>query len=135
MVEHPAGAAFTGPVYPLNILEASARMRSLISLAAAMLLGSALLMSALAGQQGAGGAAKKPEAKAPPAQAAPEDGVPRIAPMEAHELFEKGKAIIVDVRSESSYRIGHIQGALWMPDIASRIKELPRDKTIVLYCS
>ncbi len=110
-------------------------MRSLIS-AAATLLGLALLMSVLAGQQGSGGAAaKKPEAKAPPAQAAHEDGVPRIAPMEAHELIEKGKAIIVDVRSESSYRIGHIQGALWMPDVATRIKELPRDKMIITYCS
>ena len=110
-------------------------MRSLISLAAALLLGSAFLMSVVAGQQGAGGAAKKPEAKAPPAQAAPADGVPRIAPIEAHELVEKGKAIIVDVRSESSYRIGHVQGALWMPDVATRIKELPRDKMIITYCS
>ncbi len=110
-------------------------MRSLISLASAILLGSALLMSVLAGQEGSGGAAKKPDAKTPPAHAAHEDGVPRIAPIEAHELIEKGKAIMVDVRSESSYRIGHIQGALWMPDVTSRIKELPRDKMIITYCS
>ncbi|MBA3804214.1 MAG: hypothetical protein H0X14_00660 [Acidobacteria bacterium] len=110
-------------------------MRSLISLGMAILLGLALLMSVSAGQQGPGVAAKKPEAKAPPAQAVPEDGVPRIAPMEAHDLIEKGKAIIVDVRSESSYRIGHVQGALWMPDVTSRIKELPRDKMIITYCS
>lgn len=110
-------------------------MRSLISLAAAVLLGSALLMSGVAGQQGGGGAAKKPEAKDPPAQAATEDGVPRIAPTEAHELTEKGKAIIVDVRSESSYRISHIQGALWMPDVAARLKELPRERMIITYCS
>ncbi len=110
-------------------------MRSLISLGMAILLGLALLMSVFAGQQGPGVAAKKPEAKAPPAQAVPEDGVPRIAPMEAHDLIEKGKAIIVDVRSESSYRIGHVQGALWMPDVASRLKELPRDKMIITYCS
>ena len=86
------------------------------------------------------GAAKKPEENAPPqspppTQTTPEDGVPRIAPAEAHDAFEKGKAIIVDVRSESSYRVGHIQGALWMPDVASRTKELPRDKMIITYCS
>ena len=100
-----------------------------------MLLGLALLTSVVAGQEGSGGAAKKPEAKAPPAQAAHDDGVTRIAPVEAHELIEKGKAIIVDVRSESSYRVGHVQGALWMPDVASRTKELPRDKMIITYCS
>ena len=111
-------------------------MRSLSLLTASLLIGMALLTSVLAGQQGTGGSAKKPEAKAPPpAQAAPQDGVPRITVAEAREAFEKGKAIIVDVRSESAYHAGHILGARWMPDIASRIKELPRDKMIITYCS
>lgn len=100
------------------------------------MIGLALLTSVLAGQQGgAGESAKKPEAKAPPAQAAPSDGVPRITVAEAHAAFEKGTAIIIDVRSESSYRAGRIQGALWMTDVASHIKELPRDKMIITYCS
>ena len=111
-------------------------MRFLSLLAAAMLLGLALLTSVLAGQEGgAGESAKKPEAKAPPAQHTHEDGVPRITVAEAHAAFEKGKAIIIDVRDESAYRTGRIQGALWMQDVASRIKELPRDKTIITYCS
>ena len=112
-------------------------MRSLILLAASLLLGLALSMNVLAGQQGSGGStAKKPETKpAPPAQATTDDGVPRITVAEAREALEKGKAIIVDVRSESSYRIGHVLGALWMPDIAQRTKELPRDKMIITYCS
>jgi len=111
-------------------------MRSLTLLAASLLLGLALLMNVLAGQQGSGGSAKKPETKpTPPAQTTPDDGVPRITVAEAREALEKGKAIIVDVRSESSYHVGHILGALWMPDIASRTKELPRDKMIITYCS
>jgi 3-mercaptopyruvate sulfurtransferase SseA len=112
-------------------------MRSLILLAVSLLLGLALLASVPAGQQGSGGStAKEPETKAtPPAQAAPADGVPRITVAEAREALEKGTAIIVDVRSESSYHVGHILGALWMPDIASRTKELPRDKMIITYCS
>jgi 3-mercaptopyruvate sulfurtransferase SseA len=111
-------------------------MRSLTLLAASLVLGLALLMSVLAGQQGSGGSAKKPETKAPPtAQATPDDGVPRITVAEAREALEKGKAIIVDVRSESSYHAGHVLGALWMPDIAQRTKELPRDKMIITYCS
>ncbi len=109
-------------------------MRSLTSSAATVLLVSALFLTVVAGQ-GAGGAGKKPETKAPPSQAAPEDGVPRIAQAEARDAFDKGKAIFVDVRGEDSYRAGHIKGALWMPDIAQRVKELPRDKMIITYCS
>jgi 3-mercaptopyruvate sulfurtransferase SseA len=113
-------------------------MRFPTSLLTAIVLGLLILNTGFAGQGGSGGgSAKKPEEKAPapPAQTVPEDGVPRVTAVEAHDAVEKGKAIIVDVRSESSYRMGHIQGALWMPDVASRTKELPRDKMIVFYCS
>ncbi len=113
-------------------------MRFLTSLLAVTVLGLLILTTAF-GQGGSsgGGSAKKSEEKrpTPPAPTAPQDGVPRITAVEAHDAFEKGKAIIVDVRSESSYRIGHIQGALWMPDVAARTKELPRDKIIITYCS
>jgi Rhodanese-like domain len=132
-------ASFTGlGLFLVNELEAPARMRYLTLSLAAMMLLVALSAAPLMGQQGAGGTAKKPEQKAPqapPAQAVPDDGVARITPAEAHAMLEKGTAVIVDVRGEDSYRIGHIKGALWMPDIATRTKELPRDKTIITYCS
>lgn len=98
----------------------------------ALLLVYALSMTVVSGQ---GGTAKKPEAKAPPSHATHEDGVARVTTAEAHDLMEKGKAVMVDVRGEESFRIGHIKGALWMPDVARRVKELPRDKTIITYCS
>jgi hypothetical protein len=107
-------------------------MRYLTLLLTALVLVSALLLTVVSGE---GGTAQKPETKAPPPQATPEDGVARVTITEAHDLMEKGKAILVDVRGEESFRIGHIKGALWMPDVAQRVKELPRDKMIVTYCS
>ena len=109
-------------------------MRYLTLLLTALLLVSALLITVVSGE-GQGGTVKKPEEKAPPSHATPEDGVARITTAEAHDLMEKGRAIIVDVRGDASYRIGHIKGALWMPDVAQRTKELPRDKMIITYCS
>ena len=140
MFEHPLGwRTLPFSLFPLyTCWRLKGLMRFLTSLLTATVLGLLILTTGFAGQGGSGGgSAKKPEQKAPtpPAQTVPEDGVPRITAIEAHDAFEKGKAIIVDVRSESSYRIGHIQGALWMPDVAARTKELPRDKMIITYCS
>ena len=46
--------------------------------------------------------------------------------------------VIVDVRIVFSYDAGHIPGAISMQypfEIRERHHELPRDKTLVLYCS
>jgi predicted sulfurtransferase len=65
------------------------------------------------------------------------DGVRRITPEEARQMFESGKAIIIDVRDEGSYKAGHVKGARWIQadEIGSRLKELPRDTMIITYCS
>ena len=65
------------------------------------------------------------------------DGARRITPDEVRELLKKNQAVLIDVRSESAYKAGHIKGALWIPanEIGDRAKDLPRDKTIVTYCS
>jgi rhodanese-related sulfurtransferase len=65
------------------------------------------------------------------------DGVRRISPAELREVLKKGQAILIDVRSEESYRAGHIKGARLIPvnDIGSKIGELPKDKLIATYCS
>ncbi len=65
------------------------------------------------------------------------DGVQRITTSELKDLMDKGEAYVVDVRTEASFKAGHIRGAILIPtkDVASRAKELPRDKTIVTYCS
>ena len=73
----------------------------------------------------------------PAAAPLPSDGVRRITPSEVHEAVARGEAVVLDVRPESQYKAGHIQGTLWIPDneISNRFNEVPRDKLIVTYCS
>ena len=72
-----------------------------------------------------------------PTAGVPADGVRRITTVELRDLISKGEAFVVDVRNEASYNAGHIRGAKLIPhtQIGDRYKELPRDKTIVAYCS
>jgi 3-mercaptopyruvate sulfurtransferase SseA len=74
---------------------------------------------------------------APAAKTPPGDGVRRITVAELREAVDKGTAVIVDVRSAEQYKADHIKGALHIPEteVAARSGELPRDKTIVTYCS
>ena len=99
--------------------------------AAAMLLIAALAMS-LAGM----------ESRANPlphafAYATQNDGARRITPAELKDAQSKGAVVLVDVRSEPVYQAGHIKGALSIPfdEFTARLKELPRDKMIITYCS
>lgn len=65
------------------------------------------------------------------------DGARRITTSELETLLKDGKAFVVDVRNQDAYDLGHIPGSRLIPagDIAKHLKELPRDKTIVTYCS
>jgi len=62
---------------------------------------------------------------------------PRISRQEAKKLVDEGKAVFIDVRSENSYSIGHIKGALSIPgsQLAMRITEIPPKKKIITYCA
>jgi thiol-disulfide isomerase/thioredoxin len=73
----------------------------------------------------------------PPPPAVPGDGVRRITVNELHDAIARGEAVVLDVRPESQYKAGHIQGTLWIPDnqINDRFQEVPRDKLIATYCS
>lgn len=70
-----------------------------------------------------------------------EDNVePERIPLEEFKnLFDsQADIIIVDTRSLENYEAGHIPGAISMPypdEIRARNQKLPRDKTIILYCS
>ena len=65
------------------------------------------------------------------------DGARRMTTIEAQALIKKGQAFVVDVRNQASYDSGHIPGAKLIPaeTILSHVNELPRDKTIITYCS
>ena len=107
-------------------------MRYLINTSAAMLLAVMALAIGAAGQQATG-----PATVTPAQNQAPGDGARRITPAEVRAALDKGEAIIVDVRGESSYEAGHVKGAQLIPysDVVARIDEFPRDKMIITYCS
>ncbi len=70
-------------------------------------------------------------------QAAYPDGARRITIAELEDLMKNGQAVVIDVRNQASYDIGHIPGSRLIPagEILNHIDELPRDKMIVTYCS
>ncbi|HZS05010.1 MAG TPA: rhodanese-like domain-containing protein [Blastocatellia bacterium] len=72
----------------------------------------------------------------PPAQSE-EDKMPRTTAQEAIKLYKAGEAVIVDVRSEDSYRMSHAKGALNIPlnRIESGEHKLPKDVKIISYCT
>lgn len=72
--------------------------------------------------------------------AAPEGDAAAVRRMTVAELQEgmtQGTAVPVDVRSERSFRADHITGAIWLPyrDAERHLDRLPRDRTLVLYCT
>jgi 3-mercaptopyruvate sulfurtransferase SseA len=77
-----------------------------------------------------------PSNQAPP-QTAHVSDARRITTAQLETLMKEGKAFVVDVRNQDSYDMGHIPGSKLIPAslVAEHINELPRDKTIVTYCS
>ena len=65
------------------------------------------------------------------------DGVKRITIAEANQIIKNGQAFVVDVRNQAAYDAGHIPGAKLIPvgEILNHVNEMPRDKTIITYCS
>lgn len=69
---------------------------------------------------------------------APQAGEPRrISIEETQAAIAEGKAVIVDVRDESTYKTSHIKGAKSIPlaRVEQRAGELPKDKLIITYCA
>jgi 3-mercaptopyruvate sulfurtransferase SseA len=65
------------------------------------------------------------------------DGARRVTIAELDAMMKNGQVLVVDVRNQASYDLGHIPGAKLIPagEILNHLSELPRDKTIVTYCS
>lgn len=66
-----------------------------------------------------------------------ERAVERISIVDAQAAVSKGEAVFLDVRQANVYQLGHIAGALSLPegDIPLRGPSLPREKKIITYCS
>ena len=62
---------------------------------------------------------------------------PRVEAAEVKRLFEKGEAVIIDVRNKDAYDFEHAEGALSIPlgELEGRLGELPKDKLIAAYCT
>ena len=73
----------------------------------------------------------------PPPAPAPSDGARRVTVAELKDLMAKNEAVVIDVRNEASYNVGHIRGAKLIPEaeVVNHLDELPRNKLIVTYCS
>jgi len=59
-----------------------------------------------------------------------------IKQISARELDQKKGMVILDVRADKEYAVGHIPGAVHVPlaEIGDRVKKLKKDKEIVVYC-
>lgn len=75
-----------------------------------------------------------PQQSSPPP---PTDNARRIKAAEAHDIWEKGDAVIIDTRAEAAYKEEHIKGSISMPTgtVLARVDELPRNKMIIAYCT
>jgi len=67
----------------------------------------------------------------------PAPEIQRITAERLREMLASGEAIAVDVRGENDFLNGHVRGALHLPgdNFEAFVKTLPRDKTIVTYCT
>lgn len=59
-----------------------------------------------------------------------------ISREEFEALQRAGRSFLVDVRPREEFAHGHVDGAVSIPleELAGRLDELPRDRTIVTYC-
>jgi 3-mercaptopyruvate sulfurtransferase SseA len=117
-------------------------MRLLFSLSAAVVL-AVLALAACNSTENRGNSPGNSTAKTTTSQSpssghiAPPDGVKRVTTVELREALDKGTALVVDVRGDAAYKQNHIKGSISVPSdqVAQHLKELPRDKMIVTYCS
>jgi|tagenome__1003787_1003787.scaffolds.fasta_scaffold19130174_1 3-mercaptopyruvate sulfurtransferase SseA len=74
---------------------------------------------------------------APGSDAVYADGARRVTADEMLKMVKNNEAVIIDVRNQASYDLGHIPGAKLIPagEILNHLDELPKDKMIVTYCS
>jgi 3-mercaptopyruvate sulfurtransferase SseA len=112
-------------------------MRLIISVFAIALFATGVLTACNSAEwKSASTSPSAPKGQAPPPQAA-NDGVRRVTVAELKDLLAKNEAVVIDVRNQQSYDMGHIRGSRLIPEaeVANHIDELPRDKVIVTYCS
>jgi hypothetical protein len=116
-------------------------MRRRVFIPAALALAAAALLGACKANDTAGQvsvAAQKPGAGAPTGTTEVHaDGVRRVTVGELQKMLADGSAVLYDTRARTAYDAEHIKGAQALPydEVLGRADELPRDKTLVFYCT
>ncbi len=75
---------------------------------------------------------------APTATAVSEtSAITRISVEDAKKLVDEGQAVLVDTRTADAYERQHAQGAISLPEAQALdlMDTLPKDKTLILYCT
>lgn len=65
-------------------------------------------------------------------------GTVNINSVQANSMLAKNrKIVLLDVRTPDEYRQAHLSGSLLIPlgDLAGRLKEIPRDRPVLIYCA
>ena len=67
----------------------------------------------------------------------PNEEVPRISLADAKKAFDDGTGFFVDARAEPAYKDEHVKGAINITGdkLDERLKDLPKNKKIIVYCS
>ncbi len=67
----------------------------------------------------------------------PYPNVARVSPEQAHMSAMSGEAVIVDVRGQEFYDMGHARSAISLPldQMTARFSELTNDKADLIYCT
>lgn len=79
-----------------------------------------------------------PATQAPqPGNAVPLPDVERISLADAYAAWENGEAVFVDTRGKAFYDMGHIPGAVSLPEdeLPGRLSELNPEDWIITYCT
>ena len=112
-------------------------MRKLFLAALAGASATALLLAACKATDTAGNLNSNKAQAAATQPANPAEEARRVTVAELQKMLDGGEAAIYDTRPKSQYDTEHIKGALSMPsgEVSNRVGELPKDKTIVFYCT
>lgn len=60
----------------------------------------------------------------------------KISPEEAKAIMDSSACIVLDVRTEDEFVLGHIENSICIPvdDLSKRLNELPDKKATILVC-
>ncbi len=115
-------------------------MRAFILMMAMSLLAVLVACNSQDGSRGSGNTAQKTQTPRTSQTQPPQnslEGARRITAQELHNLWEKDEVLIVDTRSEETFKQGHIRGSILIPynEFSARADGLPKSKMIVTYCT